>query len=215
MADRITFKAGNLTLEGLLSRGDAARAVVVAHPHPLYGGDMENPVVETVAEAFASGGYTVLRFNFRGVGRSEGAYGDGDGECDDMAAAVQYLAAGGAETVHVAGYSFGAWVAALYHGRRGVDSALGKGAGEGTSDGDLFLVSPPVGFLDFSGVGELPGLKMAVTGALDDQIAPGEMIRRMMPSWNASADYEEIAGGDHFYSGTLARLKEIITAYMD
>ena len=211
MADRITFKAGNLTLEGLLTRGDVARAVVVAHPHPLYGGDMENPVVETVADAFASGGYTVLRFNFRGVGRSEGTYGDGEGECDDMAAAVAYLAAGGAETVHVAGYSFGAWVAALHHGRRAADPVPGKGAG----DGALFLVSPPVGFLDFSGVGELPGLKMTVTGTLDDQIAPGAMIRRMMPSWNASADYEEIAGGDHFYSGTLAHLKEIITAYMD
>lgn len=215
MGERITFMAGSIRLEGLLTRGTCDRGVVVAHPHPLYGGDMYNPVVETVGDAFAESGYTVLRFNFRGVGQSEGSYDDGEGESRDIDAAMAYLAAAGLSRIDLAGYSFGAWVAALHRGQQaGGSNPPAKGP---TADGaaDLLLVSPPVGLLDFAAVKKLPGLSLVVTGALDEQIAPGRMIGPMVFGWNRSADFEEIVGADHFYSGCLVQLKEMIASYLE
>ena len=70
-------------IEGRLAREDPEKGVVITHPHPLYGGDMDNPVVKAIAKAFQQNGYTTLRFNFRGVGGSQGSYADGIGEMDD------------------------------------------------------------------------------------------------------------------------------------
>ena len=110
---RITFPCGDLTLEGLLTltEGEAAGAAVVCHPHPLYGGSMYNNVVEAVLDALWQRQFATLRFNFRGVGDSEGEYGGGQGELDDARAAVAFLAGKAAvRSVMLAGYSFGASV---------------------------------------------------------------------------------------------------------
>jgi len=108
--ERIEFNSGDLTLEGLFSKGNSARGVVVTHPHPLYGGDMYNPVVQTVADAYVQAGYSCLQFNFRGVGRSTGQYDNGQGERADVLAALQCLTEQGVDAVSLAGYSFGSWV---------------------------------------------------------------------------------------------------------
>jgi alpha/beta superfamily hydrolase len=76
----VIFESEGLELEALLSRESGDRAVVVTHPHPLYGGEMHNPVVEIIARAYQKIGYATLRFNFRGVGNSRGNYDDGKGE---------------------------------------------------------------------------------------------------------------------------------------
>jgi uncharacterized protein len=105
-----------LRLEGRLTKGAADRAVVLCHPHPLYGGSMLTPVIMTVEQAFQEAGYTTLAFNFRGVGGSEGAHGEGRAELADVTGALTYLeeALGNRpRRFAVAGYSFGSFVGAM------------------------------------------------------------------------------------------------------
>jgi alpha/beta superfamily hydrolase len=110
------FSSDGLQLEGRLLRGAADRAVVLCHPHPLYGGSMLTPVIMTVEQAFQEAGYTTLAFNFRGVGGSEGAYGEGRAEVADVTGALTYLEetlGGKSRRFAVAGYSFGSFVGAM------------------------------------------------------------------------------------------------------
>src|SRR5579871_4011792 len=112
--ESINIPSGELTLEGLIARpagGAVAPAAVVCHPHPQYGGSMYNNVVDAVLEALWQRGFATLRFNFRGVGESEGSYGGGDGEAQDAVAAVNYLRAQPkmqSAPIVLVGYSFGA-----------------------------------------------------------------------------------------------------------
>src|SRR5260370_22509693 len=90
----ISFRSGEVTLEGLIANpGGDAPAAVVCHPHPMYGGSMFNNVVEAILGALRELGYATLRFNFRGVGGSEGEYDGGRGEADDACAAMAFLLA--------------------------------------------------------------------------------------------------------------------------
>jgi alpha/beta superfamily hydrolase len=111
---RITFESCDATCEGVLLHPDGvscAPGLVICHPHPLRGGDMQNIVVRCLAEAFAMAGFAVLRFNFRGVGQSTGRYDEGIGEQEDAKAALGWLAAHAGvnpDQLFLAGYSFGA-----------------------------------------------------------------------------------------------------------
>src|SRR5437867_5651218 len=110
-----TVRAGAETLEARLAVPPGARlGVVVSHPHPLYGGDMDNPVVARIVEVCAARGLATLRFNFRGVGASTGRHEGGRGEQDDIRASLALLeeTLGGGARLALAGYSFGAAVAA-------------------------------------------------------------------------------------------------------
>ncbi len=112
---QVSFRSGDLTLEGLLANpGGNAPAAVVCHPHPLYGGSMSNNVVDAILAAMWQAGYATLRFNFRGVGASEGEHDGGPGEVDDAVAAMAFILAQPGvrkEGAVMAGYSFGAMVA--------------------------------------------------------------------------------------------------------
>ncbi len=117
---------GPETLEGLIHRGSKVKGAVIAHPHPLYGGNMYNNVVEAIFSGFSKLNYTVLRFNFRGVGKSTGSYSDGKGEVEDIISSVNFLKSL-MEVEHnivLAGYSFGAWVASLAAPKIGIDKLL-------------------------------------------------------------------------------------------
>ena len=105
--EKISFKSDGLQLQGLLHRA-GVNGVVVTHPHPRYGGDMYNPVVATIIQAFQHQGYTTLRFDFRGVGNSQGRYDKGIGEKRDVCRALAYLAQINMDKICLAGYSFGA-----------------------------------------------------------------------------------------------------------
>src|SRR5438552_7257369 len=126
------FESDALRLEGALRVApDARLAAVVLHPHPLYGGDMDNHVVTTLSAALNALRATVLRFNFRGAGASEGSHDNGRGEVDDVLAAVRVVReASPAVPVALIGYSFGAMVAAS--------------SSAPTDAAALVLVSPPV-----------------------------------------------------------------------
>src|SRR5271155_4919422 len=109
---QVSFRSGNLTLEGLLANpGANARAAVVCHPHPLYGGSMYNNVVDAVLEALWALNFATLRFNFRGVGGSEGEHAGGQGEVSDAIAAMNLILSRegvARDGAVMAGYSFGA-----------------------------------------------------------------------------------------------------------
>src|SRR4051794_30973210 len=101
--------AGVIEVQRDLPSGEARGIAVIAHPHPLFGGTMDNKVVQTLARAFVSCGWTTVRFNFRGVGASEGVHDEGRGELEDMLNVVGQLAPEG--PLAIAGFSFGAFVA--------------------------------------------------------------------------------------------------------
>jgi alpha/beta superfamily hydrolase len=195
--ETIQFKSGDLTLEGLYTDGPGERGVVVTHPHPLYGGDMYNPVVQTIAEAYLQAGYNCLQFNFRGVGHSAGQYDNGQGEQDDVAAAVNCLFERGVGAVSLAGYSFGSWVNA--HLRP-----------EKIKLSHQIMISPPVAFIDFATVPDIPTLKFVVTGGRDE-IAPPDRVRPLLARWHPDVEMDVIAQADHFYGGCLDQLKAAIS----
>ena len=200
MKKTTTFISDRFEIEGRLTEGDQQKAVVITHPHPLYGGDMHNNVVDTVSRAYQKNGYTTLRFNFRGVGGSQGSYSDGIGEQEDVRAAVLYLADTGARQIDLAGYSFGAWVNAL-------------SVKNGLRVANMIMVSPPVAFIDFKSISVLGGLRLIVTGSRDD-IAPADMVEKLYPTWNPTAKFEVIGGADHFYGGYQDKLETVLADFL-
>lgn len=200
MEENVTISSGGLQLQGLFDPGKNSRAVVVTHPHPRYGGDMFSPVVDAVVRAYARAGWGTLRFNFRGAGASDDAFDMGCGEQDDLRAAMAFVRNKGLETVDLAGYSFGAWVNALAHGR---DPLPGR----------MVMVAPPVDFLDFSPVQTLPALQLVIAGDRD-AFAAADRIRSMVARWNPETRLEVIAGADHFFWSHMDRIGAIVFDFL-
>jgi alpha/beta superfamily hydrolase len=193
MEKRVFFASGGLRIEGMLATASPTCAVVIAHPHPLYGGDMDNPVIMAMQRAFLRRGFSTLRFNFRGVGASEGRYGKGIGERQDVASALAFLAGRGMTTIDLAGYSFGAWVNA--------------GASGGFQR--MVMVSPPVAFMSFDPPASIGTLHLIVTGDRDE-IAPAHRVSVYRDQWNPKAALEVLGGADHFYTGFIRTLEDAI-----
>ena len=107
----ITITSVDLNLEGRLNPVSVIKAAVIMHPHPLYGGDMDNAVVACAARAYHKAGWTTLRFNFRGTGLSQDRFDEDIGEQDDLQGAVDHLQNMALKNIELVGYSFGAAVA--------------------------------------------------------------------------------------------------------
>jgi alpha/beta superfamily hydrolase len=190
-----------VTVEARLhAPGTATRGVVVSHPHPLYGGDMDNPVVVEITTACAAEGLATLRFNFRGVGRSTGSHDHGRAEQQDLTSALDRLVARlGEDQVAAAGYSFGAMVTAAVAAKRADLLALA-------------LVAPPLtraAALDE--VGRLPMPVVVIAGDEDDYCPPGLLadIGRGRPA----AAVQVIKGADHFFREQLEALGAAVRAW--
>ncbi|OQY50140.1 MAG: hypothetical protein B6240_02195 [Desulfobacteraceae bacterium 4572_87] len=196
----VVFESGDLKLEGLLDRVEGDRGVAITHPHPQYGGTMHNNVVESLVKAYGKAGYTTLRFNFRGMGRSEGHYDEGVGEQVDVRGAVAYLKDLGMTSVDLAGYSFGAWVNA-------------QAIGNLNHVVRMIMVSPPVNFMDFSFLQYTPKIKLIIAGSRDD-IAPPDMIQKMLSGWNKDSELHIIQGADHFYWGETGEIESIVGDFL-
>ena len=197
MEAKIKFLSDGHELEGRLEKSALQKGVVITHPHPLYGGNMNNNVVEAIGRVYRQSGYTTLRFNFRGVGNSQGSHGNGIGEQADVHAAVSYLTDLNIERIDLAGYSFGAWVNARFITSDPVAIA------------SMLMVSPPVRFIEFGDVSTLNSLKLVVTGSRDE-IAPPGVIRQMLTTWNLSAHFDIIDGSDHFYNLHTRQLEDVL-----
>ena len=205
------FLAGNVTVSGPAGRLEAiykpgesdrvrpARAAVICHAHPLHGGTMHFKLVFRIARAFDELGYPTLRFNFRGVGGSEGAFDEGRGEREDVAAAVDWLAARhpGVDLV-VAGFSFGAWTG-LPVGC--ADPRVTHVVGHGT----------PVRAVNLTELRSCAKPKLFVHGT-NDEFGP----MAQMNSWYADLPEPKrlvrVEGADHFFEG---RREEMAAAIMD
>ncbi|HVR30320.1 MAG TPA: alpha/beta hydrolase [Thermoanaerobaculia bacterium] len=163
---------------------------VVAHPHPLYGGTMDNAVVELAASAVVDAGGEALRFNFRGVGQSDGQHDGGAGERLDLAAAAAALGARRPELPLVlAGYSFGA-VATLEHLARGGDPAAATGVI------GVLLLAPPV--THYEGAGwRLGSLRVMVIYGERDALTPPALLRERAARWGAAVRYRALPGAGH------------------
>lgn len=197
---RVIFSSDRLGIEGLYNDVSGDRGVVVAHPHPLHGGDMMNNVVEALCLAYNECGYSSLRFNFRGVGQSEGSYDNGEGEQKDLESAIRYLAGTGIEEIDLAGYSFGSWIIA-----RGVKT-FGKIS-------RIVMVSPPVDLFDYSSLHNSRETRLIIAGS-EDNIADWRSIEKIMPLWNPDATFEVINGADHFYWGKTEDIRKIIKDFI-
>ncbi len=184
----------------MLDKQSSDRAVVMTHPHPLYGGNMDNMVVMQVVDRFSQLGFTTLRFNFRGTGKSSGTHDDGIGEQEDVRAAVGFLGKQGISSIVLAGYSFGSRINAS------VVSA-------GIKVDDHIMVSPPAAFMSFDGVESLSNTGLILTGE-NDEIAPPGMIKDLIRKWDLKTRFEIVGGGDHFYSGTLNQLDQCLADYL-
>jgi alpha/beta superfamily hydrolase len=173
---------------------------VVCHPHPLYGGDLDNPVVIRAAEVAQAAGYATLRFNFRGAGTSEGVHDKGRGEQEDvraaMAALATHLPAG--SRVGVMGYSFGAAMAA-------------RATRPSVPEAPLGLLAPPLGMYDFDFLQTSPGRLLLVAGTAD-AYCPVEALHRLAAI--TSAEERIVEGADHFFFGKLYPLGEVIGAWL-
>jgi len=197
----IAFRSEGLTLEGILHQPASAPfpAAVVCHPHPLYGGDMNNYVVVAVCQALAEAGIASLRFNFRGVGRSEGEYGDGLGERADAAAALvclRQLAAVDPDKVGIVGYSFGATVALAAADERVAAVAAISPPSLGQGVPDLAIRCPT----------------LLISGE-QDEIAPPASLSALATMIGPHCQMSVVRGADHFWLGYEKELAQTVAQF--
>ena len=195
--ESVTAHSGGLSLEGLFLNNNGGRPPVVAlAPHPLYGGSMDNPVIAEAADLFARRGHPVLAINYRGVGRSEGAWSGGAGEMVDAGAAAEFALLETAQPgVIFCGYSFGAWVALQCAVKRGDVRAL-------------VLISPPTAMFDFSPLKSITAFHAFVGDR--DEYCDLDSLRLFA----GDSCLTVIPGADHFYSRHLHDLAEAIEKHV-
>jgi alpha/beta superfamily hydrolase len=199
---RIQGAAG--AIEVLRDRAaDAAPALgvaVIAHPHPLFGGTMDNKVVQTLARAFVACGWTAVRFNFRGVGASEGVHDEGRGECDDMREVVAQLAPEG--PLAIAGFSFGAFVASCAIDRLWAARDIRQVVLVGTAASRFSVAPLPP---------EAHERALVVHGEQDDTVPLAAVMDWARPQ---SLPVTVVPGGGHFFHGQLPLLKNLVARHL-
>jgi len=191
---------GGVNADGLVERGRAAgvrAAVVLAHPHPQYGGSMHTKVVYQAAKAFARIGCAVLRFNFRGVGLSEGSYADGIGELADFRAALDFMHQRyPSARLWSGGFSFGSWI----------------GLTAGTSDprvSTLIGLAPPLARYDFEPVRVSTKPKFFVQGEFDE-LCPLKQMQQFYARVEEPKELVVVDGADHLFDGKTIEVGEAL-----
>lgn len=188
-------------LEALLETprdGDPSAAVVVCHPHPQHGGTMQNKVVHTLARAFVAEGFAALRFNFRGVGASEGQFDEGRGELEDALTAGRVLEErSGGLPLWYAGFSFGAAIA--IHAATRLDAA------------GLVSVAPAVSRLEQPSQPQCPWL---IVQGDRDEIVDVDATIAWVNDLDPGPELEVLEGAEHFFHGRLVELRKAVQAFV-
>jgi alpha/beta superfamily hydrolase len=180
--------------------GPAKGVAVISHPHPLFGGTMDNKVVQTLARAFVHSGWSAVRYNFRGVGASAGQYDDGRGEVDDLLAVVSQQTGHGA--LALAGFSFGAFVTA---------QAVSQLVNQRTVE-QLVLVGTAASRFAVSTVPhDLHERTLVVHGELDDTVPLSAVMEWARPQ---TLPVLVVPGGGHFFHGQLPLLKSRVMRHL-
>ncbi len=183
-----------------------APIAVVLHPHPLYGGTMNNKIVYHLYHAFVRHGFSVMRFNFRGVGRSQGTYDEGIGELSDAASALDWLQQQNPEasTCWIGGFSFGSWIAMQLLMRR--------------PEIEGFLtVAPPANLYDFSFLAPCPSSGLIIQGNRDEIVPHEDVIKlkeKIITQKGRVVDYTEVNNADHYFRNQLDELNSVVHEYM-
>jgi len=175
---------------------DSGKAVVISHPHPLYGGTMNNKVVTTMERAFSSLGYTTVAYDFRGVGGSEGEYDNGIGEQADLKAVLDWLRAKYELNYTVlAGFSFGSYVSLSALAKCKIDA--------------ICTVAPPVGLYDFSVINDVDVSWSLIQGGQDEVVSAQEILDWAMKQ-KSKPDIYWREDASHFFHGELVWLRKVI-----
>jgi len=183
-----------------------APVALMLHPDPMFGGTMNNKVVYSLFSCFKDLGFSVLRFNFRGVGRSQGQFENGPGELSDATVALDWLQAMNpdAKQCWIAGYSFGAWIGLQLLMRR-------------PDINNFIAVTPPANEKDFSFLAPCPSSGLIIQGGQDEIVNPSmveTMARRLNQQRNAEIDFAMIEDGDHMYNDHLKDLYKVSGQYI-
>ncbi|MCE9520848.1 MAG: alpha/beta hydrolase [Alphaproteobacteria bacterium] len=184
-----------------------APIALILHPHPQHGGTMNNRVTYEMFYAFQRRGCSVLRFNFRGVGRSQGVFDGGIGELSDAAAALDWLQTmnPGAQTCWVVGFSFGSWISMQLLMRRPEIHAF-------------ITIAPPANIYDFTFLAPCPASGLIVHGR-NDQVSPEADVQKMVDRLNAQRGIKitqvKIEGANHFFDQNLPELVKTVEDYLD
>ncbi|QNK69862.1 alpha/beta hydrolase [Variovorax sp. PAMC26660] len=180
---------------------DASRGIaVIAHPHPLFGGTMDNKVVQTLARAFVASGWTSVRFNFRGVGASEGVHDEGRGELEDMLNVIGQLAPDG--PLAIAGFSFGAFVASGAAAKFWAERDLQQIVLVGTAASRFAVATLPA---------EAHERMLVIHGEADDTVPLSAVMDWARPQ---SLPVTVVPGGGHFFHGQLPLLKSLVVRHL-
>ena len=205
----VIFNGPEGRLEGRYhhSKTPNAPIAILLHPHPQYGGTMNNRVVFQAFQAFTRRGFSALRFNFRGVGRSRGVYDEGLGELSDAAAALDWLQSCNPDAPQcwIGGFSFGAWIGMQLLMRRP----------EITS---FISIAPPASMYDFTFLAPCPCSGLFVHGDADQQVpeeSVAELADHLSNQRGVTIDYRVIEGADHFFNDHLDLLTGHIDDYLD
>ena len=180
--------------------GESRGTAVIAHPHPLFAGTMDNKVVQTLARAFVQCGWSAVRFNFRGVGASEGAHDGGRGELVDMQAVIRHEAADG--PLAIAGFSFGSFVAAGAVAQLWEQRPIEKIVLIGTAAENFLVARVPADAQDAT---------LVVHGEEDDTVPLSAVLDWARPQ---SLPVTVVPGGGHFFHGQLPLLKSMVVRHL-
>ena len=204
----VIFNGPDGRLEGRYHHSKLPNAPValLLHPHPQHGGTMNNKVVYTLYHAFVRKGFSTLRFNFRGVGRSQGRFDNGQGELSDAASALDWMQTynPNASACWVAGFSFGAWIGMQLLMRR--------------PEIDGFVsVAPPANHYDFTFLAPCPSSGLIVHGT-DDDVVPEPSVAKLATKLgtqkNIRVKYRQVEGANHFFGTHLDPLNEVVDQYL-
>jgi uncharacterized protein len=189
------------------SKEPSAPIALLLHPHPQHGGTMNNKIVYALYRAFVRRGFSTLRFNFRGVGRSQGTFDRGEGELSDAASALDWLQTynPNAAGCWIGGFSFGAWIGMqLLMRRPEIDSFIS--------------IAPPASMYDFTFLAPCPSSGLIVHGD-QDEIVPIESVQKLVNKLShqrdIKIDYRIVKGANHFFTTHMEDLVQAIESYLD
>ena len=187
-------------------KNEDAPVAIILHPHPKFGGTMNNKVVYNLHYCFFNLGFTCLRFNFRGVGKSEGEFDDGLGELADAASALDFLQSNtpNSNGCWVIGFSFGSWIGMQLLMRRPEISGF-------------ISVSPPANTYDFSFLAPCPSSGLIINGSLDRLVPPSDikgLSDRLKLQKGIQVAHREIEGADHFFTNFEGEMIKAVNEYL-
>ncbi|MCA3255147.1 MAG: alpha/beta hydrolase [Alphaproteobacteria bacterium] len=205
----VIFAGPDGRLEGRYQPATRPRAplALILHPHPQGGGTMNNRIVQNLYQSFTKRGFATLRFNFRGVGRSQGVFDNGVGELSDAASALDWMQQFNpeAQTVWVAGFSFGAWI--------GMQLLMRRPEIRG-----FISIAPPANMYDFGFLAPCPSSGLIVQGAADEVVTAGavqKLVDKLKTQRHIVIDYDVIDGANHFFENEMDQLMGSVDSYLD